>query len=134
MLSWLGTFRGRRALPGGSTAAPYFGSGGSELGAYARVVGGPETVSWNAHLPGADLVERGIADLEQGLESLASLLVSIGAQRLIGLGVPVRSPLSSPEHRLYLLLAEREGDGAHSAYNALVRRLVRFERAAECAS
>jgi hypothetical protein len=31
---------------------------------------------------------------------------------------------------LYLLLAETHGDAAHSRYNALVRRLVRFERAA----
>lgn len=84
--------------------------------------------------PGADLVERGIADLGQGLESVESLLVSIGATRLAALGIRVPSPIASPEHRLYLLLAEREGDAAHSTYNALVRRLVRFERAAECAS
>jgi len=85
-------------------------------------------------LPGADLVERGIADLEQGIESIESLLVSIGAPRLGALGLSVRSPIASPEHRLYALLVSEDGDGAHSRYNALIRRLVSFERAAECAS
>ena len=85
-------------------------------------------------LPGADLVEKGIADLEEGLESIESLLVSIGAPRLKGLGISVPTPLPSPEHRLYALLVEEDGDAAHSRYNALIRRLVSFERAAECAS
>ncbi len=34
----------------------------------------------------------------------------------------------SPEHRLYELLAVNESDSAHSRYNALIRRLVSFER------
>jgi len=46
----------------------------------------------------------------------------------------VASPFASAELRLYVLLQAEEGDGAHSRYNALVRRLVSFERAAECAS
>jgi hypothetical protein len=37
-----------------------------------------------------------------------------------------------PEHRLYLRLHAEDADAAHSRYNALLRRLVRFERAAEC--
>ncbi|MGH3064735.1 MAG: hypothetical protein ACRDOF_00355 [Gaiellaceae bacterium] len=84
-------------------------------------------------LPGADLVRRGIADLEQGVETIESLLVSIGAPRLSGLGFAF-DPLPSPELRLYELLAADDSDAAHSRYNALVRRLVSFERAAECAS
>jgi hypothetical protein len=40
--------------------------------------------------------------------------------------------ISSPEHRLYEKLAEIGSDSAHSRYNALVRRLVSFESAAEC--
>lgn len=86
----------------------------------------------DADLPGADLVRKGVADLERGEESVEALLVSIGAPRLARLGIVVRSPLASPEHRLYALLAREEGDDAHSRYNALVRRLVSFERAAEC--
>jgi hypothetical protein len=45
----------------------------------------------------------------------------------------VRSPILRAEHRLYALLAAEDSDSAHSRYNALVRRLVSFERAAECA-
>ena len=45
----------------------------------------------------------------------------------------VRSPILTAEHRLYALLAAEDSDLAHSRYNALVRRLVSFERAAECA-
>jgi hypothetical protein len=85
-------------------------------------------------LPGADLVERGIADLGAGRESTEALLVSIGAPRLRSVGIELAMPIASPEHKLYALLAREKGDAAHSAYNALIRRLVSFERAAACAS
>jgi hypothetical protein len=85
-------------------------------------------------LPGSDLVETGLADLERGVESVESLLVSIGAPRLRRLGFDIASPFPSPEHRLYERLARDDPDAAHSRYNALIRRLVSFERAAECAS
>jgi hypothetical protein len=39
---------------------------------------------------------------------------------------------SDPEHRLYALLAADDSDSAHARYNALIRQLVSFERAAEC--
>lgn len=84
----------------------------------------------STRLPGDDLVSQGIRDLEAGVESVESLLVSIGAPRLRRLGIAVPQPLSSPEHRLYALLRREYGDAAHSRYNALVRRLVSFERAA----
>jgi hypothetical protein len=84
-------------------------------------------------LPGGDLVQQGLEDLGQGVESLPALLVSIGAPRLRRIGLPVPAlVLPSPEHRLYLKLAETDSDSAHSRYNALIRRLVRFESAAEC--
>jgi hypothetical protein len=85
-------------------------------------------------LPGAELIRKGVDDLAQGVESAEALLVSIGAPRLARLGIEVGSPLPSPEHRLYELLRAEDADGAHSRYNALIRRLVSFERAAECAS
>lgn len=85
-------------------------------------------------LPGADLVEAGIEDLRQGRETASALLVSIGAPRLrrIGIAVP-DTTFENPEHRLYRKLSRSNSDGAHSRYNALIRRLVSFERAAECA-
>lgn len=84
-------------------------------------------------LPGGELVHRGLEDLATGRESEAALLVLIGAPRLRGLGLSVPEAGSSlPEHRLYDLLACADPDSAHSRYNALVRRLVRFERALEC--
>ena len=80
--------------------------------------------------PGEDLVRQGLRDLESGVESVASLLVSVGAPRLRGLGLTISTSLPSPEQRLYRVLRERHGDAAHSRYNALIRRLVSYERAA----
>lgn len=85
-------------------------------------------------LPAADLIQRGIADLSAERETAEALLVSIGATRLRSVGMELPSPIEAPEHKLYLLLGREKGDAAHSAYNALVRRLVSFERAAQCAS
>jgi hypothetical protein len=85
-------------------------------------------------LPGAELVARGIADLARGVLSEAALLVAVGAPRLRRLGIEVPEvAIERPEHRLYALLAREDADAAHSRYNALIRRLVSFERAAECA-
>lgn len=87
-----------------------------------------------SNLPGADLVEGGMNDLAAGVGSPAALLVAIGAPRLRRLGLaippPERMP-AHPEHQLYQLLAEQNGRRAHSSYNALIRRLVSFERALE---
>jgi len=57
-------------------------------------------------LPGADLVEQGVQDLAAGRESVEALLVSIGAPRLAAPGLEL----------------------------PLIRTLVSYERAAECAS
>lgn len=85
-------------------------------------------------LPGADLVQRGFADLDAGRESAEALLVSVGAPRLQSVGIELPTPIASPEHKLYEMLAREKGDAAHSAYNALIRRLVSFERAAASAN
>ena len=86
-------------------------------------------------LPGAELIDVGLQDLHEGRETVAALLVAIGAPRLrsIGLQLPDTLP-DNPEHRLYELLAQDDSDSAHSRYNAFVRRLVSYERAAECVS
>ena len=81
-------------------------------------------------LPGNDLIVTGVEDLRHQRETIAALLVAIGAPKLrsLGLEVPEDVP-SNPEHRLYDLLSDSESDSAHSKYNALIRRLVSFERA-----
>jgi hypothetical protein len=82
--------------------------------------------------PGGDLVQEGLADLARGAETIPALLVSIGAPRLRRIGLAVPEGFPSPEDRLYERLSETDPDSAHSRYNALVRRLVSFENAAEC--
>jgi hypothetical protein len=83
------------------------------------------------YLPGAELVAPGLADLERGELTIAALVVAIGRPRLSGLGVAVPPGPPEPEHRLFRALQATHGDGAHAAYNALIRRLVSFERALE---
>jgi hypothetical protein len=80
-------------------------------------------------------MRKGLDDLQQGIPSTESLLVQVGASKLRSLGVEVPAVTSaeSPEHRLYAHLEEEFGAAAHSRYNALVRRLVSFERALACA-
>ena len=84
-------------------------------------------------LPGGTLIREGLEDLDSGRETEASLLVLIGSHRLRRLGLSIPEPPDFPEHRLYERLRDAHGDGAHSRYNALIRLLVSFERAAECA-
>jgi hypothetical protein len=89
-----------------------------------------------AALPGAELVLTGLRDIERGHESIAALLVLVGAPRLrsLGVAVPAGHASMSPEHQLYARLRAEDARTAHSRYNALVRRLVSFERAPACAS
>ncbi len=83
--------------------------------------------------PGQEIIDQGMQDLAQGRETIPALLVSIGAPRLRRLGMSIEHPLLSPEHRLYDKLRMSNPDASHSQYNAWIRRLVSFERAAECA-
>lgn len=85
-----------------------------------------------SHLPGGDLVAKGLEDLARSSETAEALLVSIAAPRLRDLGVLIADPLPDAEHRLYERLAREDPDSAHSRYNALLRRLVSFESALEC--
>lgn len=85
-------------------------------------------------LPGAALIVQGLQDLAARTVSEALFLVRIASPRLRRCGVPVQ--VSSEEalaadHELYLLLARKHGNEAHSRYNALLRELVSFERALE---
>jgi hypothetical protein len=90
-------------------------------------------------LPGADIVARGLADLYLGSASQDALLVSIASPRLRRLGIevpelPKRVIDGVPEpyeHRLYDVLSDEDCARAHSRYNALLRRMVSYTRAAE---
>jgi hypothetical protein len=85
-------------------------------------------------LPGGDWIDAGLADLARRVESIPALLVAIGAPRLRDLGLAIPDVgIPDPEMRLYAALAASDPDSAHSRYNALVRRLVSFERAIACA-
>jgi hypothetical protein len=83
-------------------------------------------------LPGGSLVAQGLSDLARGRQSVPALLVLIGAPRLRRLGLAVPEFAGCPEHSLYALLSRSDPNSAHSRYNALIRKLVSFERAAEC--
>jgi hypothetical protein len=85
------------------------------------------------HLPGGDLVAKGLEDLAHGHPSVEALLVSVAAPRLRAAGLAVANELPRAEHRLYEELARPDPDSAHSRYNALLRRLTSFESALECA-
>jgi hypothetical protein len=86
----------------------------------------------NPALPGGDLIEEGLRDLNAQRKTVAALLIAIGSPRLRQLGIELPDNLPDiPEHRLYDLLAAHEPDSAHSRYNAFIRKLVSFERAAE---
>lgn len=84
-------------------------------------------------LPGGELIAEGLRDLAAGQETVPALLVLIGAPRLSALGLPISAISFGAEHRLYQRLAADDALTAHSRYNALIRRLVSFERAAACA-
>jgi hypothetical protein len=84
-------------------------------------------------VPGEDLVEAGLRDLARGVESAEAFPVSIAAPRLTALGLDVPSRLPDPELGLYRVLAAQYGDAAHARYNALVRRMVSYQRGLACA-
>ena len=84
-------------------------------------------------LPANDLITTGLEDLRYKRETIPALLVAIGAPKLRSLGLEVPDALPfNPEHRLYDLLAAADSDSAHSRYNALIKKLVSFERALPC--
>lgn len=85
-------------------------------------------------LPGADLILAGLEAHRRGERTVEALLVSIGAPRLrrLGLDVPAETlGEKPPELELYYTLGAQYPGDTHSRYNALIRRLVSFERAME---
>jgi hypothetical protein len=92
-------------------------------------------VSGTSEFPGHDLFTQGVADLRTGRETEASLLVALAGTRLRAAGLDVPSaPSGRASHQLYDLLAAADPESAHGRYNALLRRMASFARAAEHAS
>ena len=88
----------------------------------------------DSNLPGSDLVISGLQAHRRGEVTIESMLVEVSGPRLRGLGLlaPDTPVLSrQPELDLYYLLCVRSPTDAHTQYNALIRRLVSFERAYE---
>jgi hypothetical protein len=79
--------------------------------------------------PGGNLVSKGMSDLNSNVLSEEALLVLVARSRLTHLGfqIPVPANAKIPyEHALYEAIELRVSGGAHSAYNALIRRIVSF--------
>ena len=76
-----------------------------------------------------------MTDLAANRVTVESLLIEIAPERLRGAGIkvpPILAATSDAEHRLFRLLEVEHGPGAHSQFNAWVRRLASFCRALEC--
>jgi hypothetical protein len=83
-------------------------------------------------LPGAERVERGLADLQRGHRSLEALWLTAAASRLRALGLPVPPPtrlFREPEVALYQALGAESDPYYH--YNALRAELDSFLAALE---
>ncbi len=82
-------------------------------------------------LPGAELIGPGLRDAGSGRRTPLACLVWIAEPRLRSAGLigpEFPPPIPEPERSLYALLRGEAGD-AYPRYNALLRRLVSFERA-----
>jgi len=78
-----------------------------------------------ADLPGWKILERGRADLAQGVLSTDTLLVAIAAGRLRAAGIEVPEPppgLREPQFDLYRVLGETSDD-PYFRYNSLLAEL-----------
>jgi len=77
-----------------------------------------------AGLPGAERVERGIRDLNEGRLSTDALLAAVAAGRLRGLGLPVPEDAALPDVpdlALYESLRDHPSGDPYFRYNALRR-------------
>ena len=85
-------------------------------------------------VPGHELVDTGLADLLRGELTVEALLVAVGAPRLRALGLPAPKTSELPNHpevALYEAIGRLYPEDTHSRYNALIRRLVSYERELE---
>jgi len=87
----------------------------------------------SSNFPGAEIVSQGLTDLAADRGSISSDAVAMAATRLrdAGITVPALRAGEPAAHRLYQRLRDEDARTAHSRYNAIVRRVVSFARAAE---
>lgn len=92
----------------------------------------PHSVNRLETFPGWELVSAGLADVSAGHITPAACVIWIALPRLqrAGLidGTFFDRRIVEPEATLYRLLC-KEGGNVFSRYNAMLRRLVRFEHA-----
>lgn len=84
-------------------------------------------------LPGAEIVDRAINDLEHNKGSSAAIALQVIAPRLrlMGFEVPTLALDESPELGLYRQLSNENVLDPYSSYNAILRRLYSFAAAVE---
>jgi hypothetical protein len=85
-------------------------------------------------LPGHELVEQGLADLRENRVTRHALLIAIAAPNLRRLGFTLPACENLPDEpglALYRELCKERRTDPYVEYNALIRRLVSFERALE---
>jgi hypothetical protein len=84
-------------------------------------------------LPGAEIIDAGLQDLDEQRPSAESYVVSLAACRLRREGVPMGTVHDNPEDNLYKLLVERSPELAHSRYIAYLNQLKSFADACRSA-
>lgn len=78
-------------------------------------------------LPGAEIVDAGLADLAASRETVESLAIGEAAPRLRREGVPVpQGTPQDPSARLYRLLEQRNAELAHARFTSYLRQLASF--------
>lgn len=90
-------------------------------------------MSVDLDLPGAEIVERAIHDLNHHEGSSAAIALQVIAPRLrlMGYEVPTLDLDESPELGLYRQLSKEHVLDPYGSYNAILRRLYSFAAAVE---
>ena len=86
------------------------------------------------HLPGGEILDRGLKSLRQGVVDEDSLLLLIAAHRLGRCGTHIAeldTGAGFPENRLYDFLNQKYGSEAYRLYRSLTKQLTSLENAME---
>lgn len=82
-------------------------------------------------MPGSEIVDPGLRDLQAGVLSEEALVVLAAAPRLRRAGVTIEDDARElgASHELYRRLGERLGLRAHSRHHAMLRRVASYASA-----